>query len=157
MVTFSVVPVPSHKIHWTTYQIIWHRAFVVEAMTRPRFEKILKYDTTANLPRGQPGHNKLRLIRLVMEQVLHKCVENNQPSKEYSGDEAMITYKGRLSFKQQALLCTVQCFSKKSLNYWRTMHFVLVIKHIPILQKQNPAHNTTTNSANSHTEAIVLI
>ena len=103
MVTLSVVPLPSHKLAWTTHRLFRHPAFG-EAMTRARFEKILKYfhvgDVTSNPPRGQPGHDKLCLVRSVMEQVLQKCISNYMPSKESSVDEALIAYKGRLSFKQ---------------------------------------------------------
>ena len=103
MVTLSVVPLPSHKLAWTTHRLFRHPAFG-ETMTRTRFEKILKYfhvgDVTSNPPRGQPGHDKLCLVRSVLEQVLEKCIGNYMPAKESSVDEAMIAYKGRLSFKQ---------------------------------------------------------
>ena len=103
MVTLSVVPLPSHKLAWTTHRLFRHPAFG-ETMTRTRFEKILKYfhvaDATSNPARGQPGHDKLCLVRSVMDHVLQKCVDNYMPSKESSVDEAMIGYKGRLSFKQ---------------------------------------------------------
>ena len=103
MVTLSVIPLPSHKLAWTTHRVFRHPAFG-ETMTRTRFEKILKYfhvgNATSNPPRGQPGHDRLSLVRSVMDQILQKCVDNYQPSKECSVDEAMIAYKGRLSFKQ---------------------------------------------------------
>ena len=75
-----------------------------DTMTRTRFEKINKYfhinDVTANPARGEPGHDRLIRARRVIDHVNEACLENYMPHKESSIDEAMIAYKGRLSFKQ---------------------------------------------------------
>jgi hypothetical protein len=102
-VLLSIVPMPSHKLAWTTNRLFRHQVFG-DIMTRDRFERILKYfhvnDTTTNPPRGEAGHDRLALVRPTIDQVNRNCLENYLPSKEASIDEAMIAYRGRLSFKQ---------------------------------------------------------
>lgn len=102
-VLLSVIQMPSHKLAWTTNRLFRHPA-MGEIMTRSRFEHILRYfhvnDASQNPARGEEGHDRLCLIRPLIEEIGKLCVENYLPSKESSIDEAMIAYKGRLSFKQ---------------------------------------------------------
>ena len=99
----SVVPMPSHKLAWTKNCFFRHPSFG-EIMTRERFEKLLKYmhvhDARQNPARGTPGHDRLCLVRSVIDTVNNGCIGNYLPNKQVSVDEAMIAYKGRLSFKQ---------------------------------------------------------
>lgn len=69
-----------------------------------RFEKLLQYfhlsDSSSYIPRGQPGHDKLYHVRSMMEKV-QTCISREwKLGRDVAIDEAMIAYKGRLSFKQ---------------------------------------------------------
>jgi len=102
-VLLSVIPMPSYKMAWTTNKLFAHPQFGA-VMTRNRFEHILKYfhvaDVSNNPPRGQPDHDRLALIRPILDKIRQNCLQNYYPHKETSIDEAMIAYRGRLSFKQ---------------------------------------------------------
>lgn len=73
-------------------------------MKRDRFDKIAQYihvnDTTRNPPRGQEHHDKLHHVRPVMDAVQECCLRNYNPHQNTSVDEAMVKFRGRLSFRQ---------------------------------------------------------
>lgn len=55
-------------------------------------------DWSTMIPRGLPGHDKLYLVRPVLDAVLEKCVSNYNPHINSSVDEAMVAFHGRLGF-----------------------------------------------------------
>ena len=73
-------------------------------MRRDRFDKISQYfhinDSRHNPPRLRPGHDKLHHVRPVHDAILRCCLENYNPHQNVSVDEAMIKFRGRLSFRQ---------------------------------------------------------
>lgn len=100
---FSVLGVPNYALAWKK-QWPFEIPSIPTIMTRTRFERISRYfhmkDTSNNLPRGQPGHDKLCHIRPVLDTLTTTCLDNYRPHNEQSIDEGMIAFKGRLSFKQ---------------------------------------------------------
>ena len=73
-------------------------------MKRNRFDKISQYlhvaDNTTNPPRGQPGHDKLAHVRPILDDVREKCRTLYRPHQNVSIDEAMVAFRGRLSWRQ---------------------------------------------------------
>ncbi|XP_064613995.1 piggyBac transposable element-derived protein 4-like [Liolophura sinensis] len=73
-------------------------------MTRDRFEKILQYfhcnDSTTNPARGDANHDKIHHVRPVFSIVQRRLVENYRPHKSVTIDEAMIPFRGRVSYRQ---------------------------------------------------------
>lgn len=103
MVVLSVMQVPTYTIAWGTSKL-FSLPGIADIMTKNRFEKITKYlhvsDNTRNFPRGHPEHDKLHLVRPILDSVNQKCLKNYQPGRDQSIDEAMVAFRGRLSFRQ---------------------------------------------------------
>ena len=73
-------------------------------MKRDRFSLVLKFfhvaDNNSYIPKGQPGHDPLFKIRSFLEPLIANFQECYTPHRELSVDEAMVGFKGRLSFIQ---------------------------------------------------------
>ena len=73
-------------------------------LSRDRFLLLLKFlhlaDNNKQVARGQPGYDKLFKLRPFMDPLIHSFKEMFVPQQQLSIDEAMISYKGRLSFLQ---------------------------------------------------------
>jgi len=57
-------------------------------------------DNTKQAAKGQPGYDKLFKIRPLMDSLFKTFQEMFVPRQQLSIDEAMISFKGRLSFLQ---------------------------------------------------------
>ena len=71
-------------------------------MTRDRFDKISQYfhaNDRVQCP-GKKPVDKLYLVRPILDTVLNQIQDNYIPYRDVSVDEAMIAYRGRLSFRQ---------------------------------------------------------
>ena len=96
-------PKPQLWCYWSTdekFRCTW----TASTMSQTRFKKLTQYlhicDTSATPARGTPGYDKLYKVRPLIDHLVPKLKENYNPSKNLSVDEAMIGFKGRLSFKQ---------------------------------------------------------
>ena len=72
-------------------------------MTRDRFEKLQQYFHVADrtgYDRMDLNRDKCHLVRPMLTFVSDACLENYVPHKEQSTDEAMIAFRGQLSFRQ---------------------------------------------------------
>lgn len=102
-VVMSVIQLPTYKQYWTT-DSLFKIPSVPAIMTRDRFEKILKYfhcnDSRTNPPRGDVNHDKIHHIRPVFDSVQARLVQNYRPHKDVAIDEAMIPFRGRISYRQ---------------------------------------------------------
>jgi hypothetical protein len=68
-----------------------------------RYEKLSEYlhvNGTVNPARGQQGHDPIHKIRPVFEMALRNFQGHYDPHRDLSVDEAMVSFKGRLAFKQ---------------------------------------------------------
>ena len=54
----------------------------------------------SNYNRADPNHDKLHLVREILDFINQNCVYNYRPHKESSIDEAMIAFHGTLGFRQ---------------------------------------------------------
>ena len=99
----SVVSLPEVAMFWNR-DWLFGGMFIRNVMTRDRFDKISQYlhvnNTAGNPARGQPGHDPLKHVRNVHDMVLEKCLTLYNPHQQQSIDEAMIAFRGRLSFRQ---------------------------------------------------------
>lgn len=99
----SVIQIPEQSMYWSR-DWLFGNFFIPNVITRDRFDKISQYlhcnDSTTNPPAGQPGHDMLHHIRPVHDIVLQQCLNLYNPHRDQSVDEAMVKFRGRLSFKQ---------------------------------------------------------
>ena len=90
-------------MYWST-DSLFGNLNIRRVMKRDRFDKISQYlhgnDSTKNAPRGQPSHDKLHHVRHFLDEILKRCIANYNPHQNVSVDEAMVKYRGRLSFRQ---------------------------------------------------------
>ena len=59
-------------------------------------------DNEVYIPKGQPGHDPIFKLRPFLTSFVNNCQNSFQLGKELSIDESMISFKGRLIFKQYA-------------------------------------------------------
>ena len=75
-----------------------------QVIKRDRFSLIMKFlhlsDNTQYIPKGQPGHDPLYKLRPLFQPLIANFQESYTLNRELSVDEAMIGFKGRLSFIQ---------------------------------------------------------
>lgn len=102
-VYMSLIVVPQTAMYWSKDPLFGNLS-IRRVMKRDRFDKISQYlhvnDRQQNVPRGQPGHDKLYLVRPILEAVLDNCLRNYNPHQNVSVDEAMVKFRGRLSWRQ---------------------------------------------------------
>ena len=116
LVYMGVVRLPSLDTYFST-DALFRCTAVSSVFTRQRFRELMTClhlnDNDNAIPRDQPGHDKLFKVRPLIDAV-------NQTSKEYalhrqfSIDESMIAFKGRLGFKQYMPLKPI----KKGIKVW---------------------------------------
>ena len=72
-------------------------------MRRERFNKLCQYfqlNDRTGYNRNDPWRDRLHLVRPIIFSVNQKCLKAYKPHKEVTVDEAMIAFRGRLSFQQ---------------------------------------------------------
>ena len=73
-------------------------------MKRDRFTLIMKFihlaDNELYIPKAEPGHDPLFKLRPFLEPLIANFQKSYTPHRELSVDEAMVGFKGRLSFIQ---------------------------------------------------------
>ena len=98
----SIVSLPTFDMYWSQDFMFGHH-FISKVMIRDRFDKIQQYfhvtDNSTNPRRGQPGHDKLAHVRHILNVVKQNCNRQYRPHRNCAVDEAMIAFRGRLSFK----------------------------------------------------------
>ena len=103
IITMGIVDLPSVKDYWST-SWPFNTPHFSKLLSRDRFLLLLKFlhlaDNTKQVARGQPGYDKLFKLRPFMDPLIHSFKEMFIPQQQLSIDEAMISYKGRLSFLQ---------------------------------------------------------
>ncbi|MCG8074811.1 MAG: hypothetical protein JAY75_01030 [Candidatus Thiodiazotropha taylori] len=102
-VYMSILQLPQTAMYWST-DSLFGNLNIRRVMKRDRFDKISQYfhlaDRRRNPQQGQPGHDKLHLVRPVLQAVQDACLRNYNPNQNVSVDEAMVKFRGRLSFRQ---------------------------------------------------------
>lgn len=94
---------PTVEDYWSDYWLTKTPNFT-KVMSRNRFQLLTAFchftDNSQRIPRGEEGYDALFKIRKVFDSVVAKCKELYTPKQNISIDEMMISWKGRLSFKQ---------------------------------------------------------
>ena len=102
-IAMGIVSLPSIKSYWSTNWPFSSDNFR-KIMPRDRFHLYSKFLHLSNnstyIPQGQPGHDRLFKIRLLVDTLVKKFKSSYVPNKSVSVDESMISYKGRLAFLQ---------------------------------------------------------
>ena len=94
---------PRIAMYWSTDPFIGNTG-IQSVMARNRFEELSQYlhftNSETEPPRGDANFDPLFKIRPIISIVLNNIQNAYEPSKNLSMDEAMIAFKGRLSFRQ---------------------------------------------------------
>ena len=99
----SVLQLPENSMYWNK-DFMFGGLFIPKVMKRDRFDKIAQYlhanDNMLNPARGSVGHDVLLHVRTIFDIVQQACKTKYNPHQNQSIDEAMIAFRGRLSFRQ---------------------------------------------------------
>ena len=94
---------PQLELYWSTKQELF-RQHIADVMPLVRFQQILRFlhlnDSDKQLTVDQPRYDPLFKVRKLLGIVTPKFESEYNLSESMSIDEAMILFKGRLSFKQ---------------------------------------------------------
>ena len=150
----GILRLPRVELYWTNqYPLIYTK--VREVMVKDRFLAILRAlhlnDSSLQVPMGQPGYDPLFKVRKLLDLVTPRFEDQFNLDEWVSIDEAMIPFKGRLSFKQ---------YMKDKPTKWGIKVFVLAdaktgyTKRIQIYTGKN--QNLTTAADLGLTIRVVL-
>ena len=100
----SVIDLLDIKMYWSG-DLFFGGFTIANVMTRDRFEKLQQYfhvsDCTGYMyDRTDPNRDKCHLVRPMLTFISDACLENYVLHKEQSIDEAMIAFRGQLSFRK---------------------------------------------------------
>ncbi|XP_069819582.1 piggyBac transposable element-derived protein 4-like [Dendropsophus ebraccatus] len=99
----GLVKKPRIRQYWSV-DILYNTPIHRMAMTRHRFEAILKFlhynDNARCPPRDDPSYDRLYKIRPVIDHLAAKFSEVYIPGKYISIDESLVSFKGRVQFRQ---------------------------------------------------------
>ncbi|XP_059162842.1 piggyBac transposable element-derived protein 4-like [Physella acuta] len=100
---FGIHKLPAYHLYWSTDNL-FRVPCVADVMSRNRYQEISRYfhlaDNTKYIPKGQINYDPLFKIRPAITTIQFACKEYFRPGTAISFDEAMIPFRGRLSFKQ---------------------------------------------------------
>ena len=154
LLVMGILRLPRLELYWTNqYPLIYTK--VREVMTKDRFLAILRAlhlnDSSLQVSIGQPGYDPLFKVRKLLDLVTPRFEDQFNLHEWVSIDEAMIPFKGRLSFKQ---------YMKDKPTKWGIKVFVLAdaetgyTKRIQIYTGKN--QNITTAMDGGLTTSVVL-
>jgi hypothetical protein len=94
---------PRLAMYWSSDPFIGNPG-VQSVITKNRFEELSQFlhftDSSKEPKRGEEGYDRLYKIRPVFKSVLEQAQSVYMPSKYMAVDEGMISFKGRLAFRQ---------------------------------------------------------
>ena len=99
----AIKKLPETKMYWSDDDVFGGEK-VKQIMPRNRFDKLSQYlhvNDRSKMPnKDHADFDKLFLVRPVLDIVRTRCLENYNPHKECAVDEAMVSFRGRLDFRQ---------------------------------------------------------
>ena len=103
LIYMGVCRLPRLGLYWTTkFPLDVHG--VADVMSINDFQQLFRClhlaDNSAQIPVGQPGHDRLFKVRGLLDLLIPKFESEYHIHQECTIDEAMIPIKGRLAFKQ---------------------------------------------------------
>lgn len=100
---FGIHKLPTTKLYWSVDKV-WRVPAVADVMGRTRYEKIRQYfhlsDSERIPARNSANYDPLYKVRPLLDHVRNVCQTAYKPHRQLSVDEAMVGFRGRLSFKQ---------------------------------------------------------
>lgn len=103
MLHMSLVQKPAMRDYFSHDPVLYNTFTKHVGMSRDRFLSIMKYlhvnDNAGFIPRDQPNHDPLHKVRPMVDLLNRRFKELYTPSANLTIDEAMIPFRGRLSFK----------------------------------------------------------
>ena len=103
LIVMGIKKQPRVWMYWST-DPMFNDAWISGVMTKTRFYKLNQYfhlrDTSATPARGHEDYDPLYKVKPLLDDISETFKQNFQPGREVSVDEAMISFKGRLYFKQ---------------------------------------------------------
>ena len=104
IIVMGILELPQLEMYWQTKHPLVATTGISSIMSLARFEQIYRFLLLANsdeqAPAGDPDHDKLFKVRKLVDLVLPKFESEYTLHAPVTIDEAMIPFKGRLSFKQ---------------------------------------------------------
>ena len=104
VIAMGIIKLPRMDLYWQTKYPLFTLLGIPEVMSRDRFLTISRYfhiSDRVNEPRmGTPRYDKLYKVRTFHDMLSRRFQSLFNPGPEVTIDEAMIPYKGRLSFIQ---------------------------------------------------------
>ncbi|XP_072163549.1 piggyBac transposable element-derived protein 5-like [Diadema setosum] len=101
----SILSLPHQDMYWSTDWLFGSLA-CSQIMPKNRFQNIARNlnanDMTTNPPVTAPDHDKLHAIRPILDTVLRTIKEHYHPHQNMCIDETIITYKGKLGWRQRS-------------------------------------------------------
>ncbi|XP_068720561.1 piggyBac transposable element-derived protein 4-like [Montipora capricornis] len=102
-IIMGINSLPKIPMYWSSDSFIGN-SDIQNVMTKNRFEEISQYihfnDSSQEPPRGVDNYDRLLKVCPILDNILEKIQNLFKRSKNLSIDEGMITFKGRLSFRQ---------------------------------------------------------
>ncbi|XP_064649987.1 piggyBac transposable element-derived protein 4-like [Lineus longissimus] len=99
----GIIHKPSIALYWST-DPLYSTPLFSQVMLRNRYQIILKFfhlnDNDTALPRDNPDYDRLHKLRPFIDHMFEKFQTPYVPGQHMSLDEAMVLWKGQLSFKQ---------------------------------------------------------
>lgn len=104
VIIMGIIQLPRLEMFWQLKHPLLRCPCIAEVMTKTRFEQILRFlhlvDNKNVIPIGNEGHDKLFKIRPFLDLLSYSFQQEYTPNENVVVDEAMIPFKGRISFLQ---------------------------------------------------------
>ena len=123
MIVMGVNRLPEVRDYWSRDEKL-HNTFIASSITRDRFEEISRYlhfiDNMTLPARDEPGYHRLQKVLPVITEMTQRCLEAYSPHPQNSIDEAMIPFKGIVTYRYKHTV-HVQCSICCTKNYACTL------------------------------------
>ena len=122
MFLIGIVSLPSLEDFWKRGDPVFHYLPIANQIFRDHFGNISKYLYFVNnntlVPPGQPGHNCLGKLQVVINHLSHRSSDLYDPHCEVAVDKGMIKFQGSESLKQYMLMKLIKR-GLKGVDTWR--------------------------------------
>ena len=140
-IMMGINSLPLYKIYWHKDSFLGNNG-IRQTIPIGRYEKLTQYfhvSDQANEPRHEGDYDKLYKIRPVITMTQETFKEYNKPGKNQTVDEAMITFKGCLSYIQYLPAKPIKCGVKLCMGC-NSVSAYLHEYDVYLGQKQNSQH-----------------
>ena len=104
LILMGILQLPHIEMYWQTDDDLMKTSGISSIMSHVHFQQIFEFlhlaDNSHQIPVGQPGHDKLYKVRSYVDLITTQFATNYTLHQPVTIDEAMIPFKGCLTFKQ---------------------------------------------------------